>query len=385
LILGGGITALGAMRNLGRSGIRLFVIGREPPGYLRSSRWFRPPPGIRADRWPAEDLSELLHGMALEGAVLIPCADDWQLRTAELPPALGSRFPSSGPPADAVRNLIDKLRFAEVLERYDVPHPRTMPIACQEDLRGVDDDLLARAFFKARDSQRFVRQLGVKAFRCRGREEARVLLERITDSGLGIVLQEYIPGPPTAHTFVDGFVDREGLVRALFTRRRLRMYPQDFGNSTLMESIPPSEIQPAIDCLRHLLEVLRYRGVFSAEFKQDERDGLFKLLEVNCRQWWYVEFAARCGVNVTRMAYRDALGLPVQTAGSFKTGRRCVHPDYDRRACRALQRANQLSFWEWGTSSIGADDPVFCWDDPMPAAANAFGRLARRFKGSFDS
>jgi len=65
--------------------------------------------------------------------------------------------------------------------------------------------------------------------------------------------------------------------------------------------------------------------VFSAEFKFDERDGLFKILEVNARPWWYVDFAARCGVDVCRMAYRDALATrsslsrPIRSDGAVSS------------------------------------------------------------------
>jgi len=60
--------------------------------------------------------------------------------------------------------------------------------------------------------------------------------------------------------------------------------------------------------------------VFSAEFKFDERDGLFKLLEVNARPWWYVDFADRCGVDVCGMAFRDALGEEIEPVTGYKLG-----------------------------------------------------------------
>ena len=50
--------------------------------------------------------------------------------------------------------------------------------------------------------------------------------------GLDVMLQEYIPGPPTCHYMVEGFVDRIGRPVARFVRQRLRMFPPDFGDST---------------------------------------------------------------------------------------------------------------------------------------------------------
>ena len=53
-------------------------------------------------------------------------------------------------------------------------------------------------------------------------------------AGIGVPAQEYIPGPPDQSYFVDGFADCTGEIRALFSRRRVRMFPADHGNSTFM-------------------------------------------------------------------------------------------------------------------------------------------------------
>src|SRR5690606_27496184 len=99
-----------------------------------------------------------------------------------------------------------------------------------------------------------------------------------------------------------------------------------FGNSSYCISIGPGELSSAIDNLATLLARLSYRGIFSAEFKRDARDGRFKLLEVNTRAWWYVEFAARCGVNVCRMAWEGANALPVGRASMrYRVGAGCVN------------------------------------------------------------
>ena len=82
-------------------------------------------------------------------------------------------------------------------------------------------------------------------------EEARRRLREIIAAGMSVVLQEYIPGPCSEHHFVDGYVDRAGRVKALFARRRLRIYPPDFGNSTAMVSIPLDEVQQAVDSVAH--------------------------------------------------------------------------------------------------------------------------------------
>ena len=121
----------------------------------------------------------------------------------------------------------------------------------------------------------------------------------------------------------------QAAIKALFARRRLRIYPPDFGNSTAMVSIPLDDVQQAVDSLRTVLHAVGYRGIFSGEFKRDPRDGRFKLLEINTRPWWFIDFAVRCGVDVCRMAYDDALGAAGHRCEQYKVGATCVFPYYD--------------------------------------------------------
>jgi predicted ATP-grasp superfamily ATP-dependent carboligase len=159
------------------------------------------------------------------------------------------------------------------------------------------------------------------------------------------------------------------------------MSPPDFGNSTLQISVPLSATGDAERTLRELFTDIAYRGIFSAEFKRDPRDDTFNLIEVNARPWWYVDFAARCGVNVCALAMRDALGEPVETISNYAVGRRCVFPYYDLEAIRAERIAGRLGLFEWARSWLGPYQPIFRWSDPLPAigeVATLIGaRLAR--------
>jgi predicted ATP-grasp superfamily ATP-dependent carboligase len=373
LVLGGGLTVLGVIRRLAAAGIPALVVGDEP-GFERRSRWYRAAPASRGPR-PAEDLAAYLRGLEIASAVLLPCSDAWVLRVASLPADLRSRFPASLATSEVLERLLDKWGLAGLLVQARVPHPQTLALDSVDDLARVPDELLRASFLKPRDSLRFFARYGVKAFWVRTREEAAARFAETGAAGLAVQLQEYVPGPADNHYFVDGFVDRAGAVPARFARRRLRMYPPDFGNSTLMVSVPLTEAAGAVDGVTRLLAHVGYRGIFSAEFKRDVRDGEFKLLEVNVRPWWYVEFAGRCGVDVCLLAYHDALGEPIAPVRGYAVGRSCVYPYYDYYACRALRREGRLSLLAWGASWLKAMQPVFRWSDPRPA----LGEVARLF------
>src|SRR5262249_32012647 len=150
---------------------------------------------------------------------------------------------------ETVATLLDKGRFAAAMRDLGLPHPRT------ECVGPADTDLfrqrwvLESAFLKPRDSEAFRTRFGVKARRFGTVAEATSLVVEAAQTGLRRVLQEYVPGPPTNHYMIEGFVDRRGPARACFPRQRLRMHPIDFGDSVFMVSVPLSAAGPAVKTL----------------------------------------------------------------------------------------------------------------------------------------
>jgi predicted ATP-grasp superfamily ATP-dependent carboligase len=377
LALGNGITLLGVIRVLGLDGATALALS-DADASAKRSRWYRPAPPAMTAMTPAT-LATRLDALA-DGTVLVPCSDDWTQAVARLPDAMRARFPACVAAPCALDVLVDKAAFRATLERLGLPHPHTVAIHGERDLDAMPESVWANHFLKPADSQKFFGQYGVKAFPVTGIEETRRNLQMSIASGHAMMLQEYIPGPPRNHYFVDGFIDRQGTPRAVFARRRLRMFPSEYGNSSLMVSVAPSEVAEAVRTVQTLLADLHYRGIYSAEFKRDARDGKFSLIEVNARPWWYVEFAARCGVDVCLLAVKDALGMPVQNVGSYAVGRRCAYWAYDWHASKVERAAGRLTLAGTLASWIGAAHPVFRWNDPGPMLGAIPHSVLRRLR-----
>lgn len=375
LVLGSGITVLGVLRALSQTNADVFALP-DVDRVTRRSRWFRAAPRALLGLKP-DSLAQRLEALP-DQTVLMPCSDLWVRTVAALPAEIRTRYPASVAPIDALDILVDKASFASTLDRLGLPHPATRLLVSVRDLDLVSDKVLHSSFLKPVHSQQFFARFGVKAFRIADKASAQARLRECIDAGFQVMLQEYIPGPPTNHYFVDGFVDRHGVVRALFARRRLRMSPPDFGNSTLMISVPLKDTGDAAATLRKLFADIGHRGIFSAEFKKDVRDDVFNLIEVNARPWWYVEFASRCGVNVCVQAIRDALGEPVDTIPDYAVGRRCVFPYYDWQAVRGERSAGRLGLFAWARSWLGPYQPIFRWSDPLPAFGEIVTMLGDR-------
>lgn len=374
LVMGAGFTGLGALRASHDAGIPVW--SACPPGDLPShSRWFRPLPGASGWTGSVAGAEQALADGTLESAVLLPCADDiadWVARQAVHGRVMGRYLASTSSP-ETMRILQDKSRFAEWLEDVDIASPRSFRVSGDDDFDRLPFDHLGRVFIKPVDSQTFSRITGRKGLWVENARACREVWSQLQLQGHGMIVQEYVPGPVTNHVFVDGFRDRDGRYPGLFARRRARIHPPDFGNSTYCRSIALEEIQPAVSACMRLLDRLGYRGIFSAEFKQDERDGQYRILEVNTRAWWYVEFAARCGVNVCDMAWHDAQSLPVKAVRSYRLGKGCVNWIEDANALRHAGASLATALVDWP----GACEHVFRWNDPRPAIHRVSNQLRR--------
>jgi predicted ATP-grasp superfamily ATP-dependent carboligase len=381
IVMGRGPTALGILRSLQLAGIPAYVAC--PLGdIVTRSRWYRPTPGsLPWDGQPGEPALAALRAMPLDKAVIIAGADDAALWLADLPSTdLGDRFLVSTSSRDAQELLQDKAIFAGYLAAAHIPHPRTYRIACLDDIEAIPFDSMDRVFIKPVNSQRFSDVTGVKGLWVDRPEALREVWARLHAQGFSVMAQEYVPGPASEHFFVDGFRDRNGAYTGLFARRRLRMSPPDFGNSSCCHSIPLAILPDAIRHLRRLLDGLDYRGIFSAEFKRDPRDGVYRIIEVNTRAWTYVEFAARCGMNVCEMAWQDAQGLPVSRATrDYPEGVACVDLYHDIPTVLALRKRQSLPWLSVLAQWARAQLHTFRWDDPQPALSFVRALARKRF------
>lgn len=379
IVMARGPTALGILRSLRMADIPAYVAA--PAGDMVTySRWYRPTPG--AEPWdgrPGPQAYAALDAMPLEKAVIVPGADDAALWAAELAESLlGHRFMVSTATRGVQALLQDKSAFAAYLAKTDIPHPRTYRLSSLADVERIPFGELDRVFVKPVNSQRFSDVIGVKGLWVTRRDELHDTWLRLHAQGFDVMAQEYVPGPATEHYFIDGFRDTHGDYAGVFARRRVRMSPPDFGNSSCCTSVPLSDVPAAMHHLRHLLDGLHYRGIFSAEFKRDPRDGEFRILEVNTRAWTYVEFAARHGVNVCEMAWQDALGLPVTRAlRHYPEGKRCVDIYHDLASVRALRKRRALGWPEVLKQWSGASLHTFRMDDARPAL-HFVGDLVKR-------
>jgi predicted ATP-grasp superfamily ATP-dependent carboligase len=192
------------------------------------------------------------------------------------------------------------------------------------------------------------------------------------------MLQEWIPGDPSHTILLDGFVDRHGSIRGILARRRVRMDPPKLANTACSVTIPLAEVAGAVASARRLLAAVGYRGIFNAEFKLDDRDGTWKIIEVNPRAFWMVAHVAKCGLDLPWMSYLDALELPVPALRRYRLGRYGHYELPDAASIvRAVANGRRPEAAVLRTRLSG-DHSMFWWSDPLPGLLDFRNAVARR-------
>ena len=378
IVFGGEVSGLAVVRALGRAGVTVLVPQPAHP-LVRGSRWHRPLHGAPPEGSPGGELAAWLDALPYGRSVLFPCSDPWLTTMAALPAAVAAAHVPVAPRNTALERLVDKARFGDAVAELGIPAPRTVGARTAADLAALSDEELSGSFLKPVDSYAFSARHGVKGLRPADRTEAVALLASLAAEELEVVVQEFVPGPPDAHVFVDGYVDRAGTLRACLARRRLRMFPPGLGNSTLSETIMLEDAADAVATVERLFAGIGFTGLFDAEFKRDERDGVAKILEVNARPWWQLGLAAAAGLDLTLLAYHDAAGGEPPASERYRVGVRWVHPVPDARAwwrSRGMGGNPGLPVRAW----LGPGNAVWNRDDPRPLLAELVIMLKRAWR-----
>jgi D-aspartate ligase len=384
IVIGSSTTALSCLRLSARAGAVTYA-ACPSDSWPSRTRWFRPVPMTSIGVWCGE-LGErgldFLRALPFEQCVLIPATDDSACWLASLPDSLLNRFPVSCSSVDTMRTLQDKSHFSALVDDLNIPAPLSIPLQSEHDFDRIPFEKISSLFLKPTDSQSFVAAFKKKAIWVHNKADAIQTWKEVRDRGFDLIAQEYVSGGAADHYFIDGFRDKSGVVRAKTARRRYRIYPADFGNSSYCKSIDFSELESAWQSLRKILDEVQYRGIFSAEFKKDLHTGEFKILEINTRPWVFIEFASVCGMNMCDLYLRDALGRPVPSVDRYAVGKGCANLFDDIVSVVEMNPAERPAWSTLARQWVGTFKLLFSWRDPKPVMFFWFAKLRSWFSKS---
>ena len=357
---------LGAIRSLGRMGVPVYAVQESswaPTGqsrYLRGKVLWRPA-GLSADRIQAG----LLHLADLIGtpSVLIPTDDAGAIFLAEHGNPLREAYLFPDQPASLPRQLAGKHSLHMLSAELGFPSPGScLPSSLSEaaDVAGAYGFPVVGKL--ARPWQAQAKQLSTQIIR--DRAELGAAWQASQAAAARLMLQEYIPAGAGHDWFFHGYVGSDGRCWPACTGVKDRSYPAHAGLTSYGRCVPNTALR---DDVTGLLHRLGYRGVADLDFRFDERDGQYKLLDFNPRLGAQFRlFTGPGGLDVVRAAYLDLTGQPV-TGAEPASGRTFMVESYDPLAAISYWRSGEVSLRSWLAASRSVDETAwFARDDPRP-------------------
>lgn len=380
---------LGLVRALGRERVPVLALDPRPDALGMNSRYVKPvvTPDIKADE--AAYLEFLLdYGATLPTrGVLYPTGDPTVVLFSRARDELARYYHYVAPDHATVLQLLTKDGLDSAAAACDIPAPRTAIPESRADVERAADELAFPVILKPTESHAWkatplVELLGVgtKIVHCADRDELLAHYGRIAAHDAGLIVQEFIPGDDRNLVYACFYIGRDGTPLGLFQGRKCRVLPPQSGSASYVESMQDPRLTEV--CLK-LLRGVDYRGLGGLEFKLDPRDDTYKLIEFNVRFGLWDSLGARCGVNLALMAYRDALGLPVEARLSHRRGMKWVSIQRDLSAFKLYRRYHGMRTMDWLRTLWGEKMwAVFAWDDLAPflqsAPSYVWERLAPR-------
>jgi predicted ATP-grasp superfamily ATP-dependent carboligase len=372
------VGTLDLVRALGLVGISSAVV--SPPGdFARYSRHTKVRiDSVDASREPHTLIERLLRFGSEQPSppVLYYDGDFKLLAISRGRAALAQAFRFVLPEPGLAEDLVDKSRFAALVERLALPVPPAVRVSPDGNAPVTDlrFPLVIKPLTRQNDSWEPLAR--GKAIEVESPPELRKLWPRLREAGLGVLLQELIPGPETLVESYHAYIDVEGETAGEFTGRKIRTYPTRYGYSTALEITFEHDV---VDAGREILSRLEFRGVAKLDFKRHPDDGRLYLLEVNPRFNIWHHPGAKAGVNLPEIVYRDLVGLPRRPVPRVRPGARWVHPWFDFRAARlqGIPLARWLPWMLMCEAKYGV-----ALDDPLPIPRAAAVRLRRRLRRS---
>lgn len=262
-----------------------------------------------------------------------------------------------------VQKLIEKQYTYELARSWGIPSPLTFVVNSCDELRAVLHQLTYPCLIKPCEGHTFFDHFKVKMFRIENEGDLLARYSQIEPLGFKVMIQELIPGDDTQGVNYNSyFVD--GAPVAEFTAKKVRLEPPFLGSPRVLVSKIIPEI---LENGRLLLQKLNYNGFSCMEFKKDQRNGVYKLMEVNCRNNLSGLLAVTCGINFPWIQYRHLMYGEINRATSFKENVYWI--DFDKDLLRFFISRKEEGYTLKQYLEPYRKEKVFAissFDDPLP-------------------
>lgn len=213
-------------------------------------------------------------------------------------------------PEDLMNNLLVKSNFYKLCEEHGIDTPKTYFYSCAKK-QPFTEDVLFPLIIKPSNGVEYYKHKFVgqqKVYRVESQQELDDVIRKVNESGYeeDLIIQDYIPGDDTYMWDSVFYVSSEGKAQ-LSTLAQVVLQEHTvtaIGNYTALITRYDEELMKK---LQHFLEAIGYVGFANFDLKYDERDGKYKVFEVNIRQGRSSYYVTALGHNMARYMVDDVI------------------------------------------------------------------------------
>lgn len=291
IILGTDINAYGVARSFHEAyGTHSLCIGQKPLRYTRSSTILdvKVVKNLEDDEVFLKTLIDTAKEHRDKTLLLISCGDNYTSLITRHEDVLKEYYLFNYVSGRQQAELENKIDFYKICEQYGLDYPDTFLISKEMAKERVSLPFGYPAALKPNDSISYLNLSfpeKKKAYKISSEEELNTVLSQIYEAGYKdmMIAQDFIPGDCDVMAVLNAYVDRKGKVRMMCLGQCLldSVLPAEIGNYDALLTVDGKEIYPKF---QKFLEDYGYRGFANFDLKYDERDGRYKVFEINIRQ-----------------------------------------------------------------------------------------------------
>ncbi len=247
--------------------------------------------------------------------------------------------------------FLNKKDFYILCEEYHVPYPKTLFLSGDESLDEITKILRFPIILKPNLIHKWKKYLcGKKVILIETLEELKDIFSNQKSIIEDSMLQEVVPGQEDQLYLFKGYFGKDGKLKTSFTGRKIRQYPPNFGSASLAESMQNEDVERISV---KFLEELKFHGLCGSEFKYDDRDGEYKMIEINIRPQLWEDLTRIAEKEIVWAAYCDLAGLNLPEQTPQKNGVKWVYLTRDIFSALWHVKEQNISIVSWIRSYKG--------------------------------
>lgn len=353
--------ALEITRLLGKSGLKILTVEREPLKRLRLASFSRYCSSF-------ESVSDYNNSKFLtlceKVKTVIPVSTNTILAVMDV---AAKKYPEKFllPEKYLFKKVNNKLEITEVARVCGVLYPETKIIRKDQPLCWMKSIENYPLVLKLPEDEGLYLEPSQRYAIVNSKIELETAYQKLVSYKKDILMQEYIDGDAYGWS---ALYNRKHHCIAHISHKRLREYPISGGPSTFCVSVNEPELEKAG---RKILDFLKWIGPAMVEFKRDRKDGKFKILEINPRYWGSLPLARYSGLNFLTMHYMALCNKKINKKNTYLENKKLKFHAMDIMAAKDEFKTtkNKLGFlvrYIFETLNPRIADGIWMWNDPIP-------------------